>query len=82
MLYNVTEPCFELKPPTNLTAQNYQLFPVALGQLLKKHHVKELHLTLNAGSWNYESWGMPKDDQTASGATLWVWIDSAGTEAR
>ncbi|KDQ11455.1 hypothetical protein BOTBODRAFT_67994 [Botryobasidium botryosum FD-172 SS1] len=54
--------------------QHYNLFPLALGQLLREHAVTELHLTLNAGQWNYAAWGQPEDSGVATGAELWAWM--------
>ncbi|KAI0775576.1 Gpi16 subunit GPI transamidase component [Trametes elegans] len=55
-------------------AQHYTLFPLALGQLLREHAVTELHLTLNAGKWNYDHWGYPDEPGVGTGAELWVWM--------
>jgi len=50
---------------------------LALGQILREYAVTELHLSLNAGSWNYERWGYPKVNGVGTGAELWAWM---GTE--
>lgn len=42
-----------------MVAQHYTLFPLALGQILREYAITELHLTLNAGKWNYDDWGYP-----------------------
>ncbi|KAI0369392.1 Gpi16 subunit GPI transamidase component [Pilatotrama ljubarskyi] len=55
-------------------AQHYTLFPLALGQILREHAVTELHLTLNAGKWNYDHWGYPEEPGVGTGAELWVWM--------
>ncbi|EIW59743.1 Gpi16 subunit GPI transamidase component [Trametes versicolor FP-101664 SS1] len=55
-------------------AQHYTLFPLALGQILREHAVTELHLTLNAGKWNYDHWGYPDEPGVGTGAELWVWM--------
>ncbi|KAH9850129.1 Gpi16 subunit GPI transamidase component [Lenzites betulinus] len=61
-------------------AQHYTLFPLALGQILREHAVSELHLTLNAGKWNYDHWGHPDEPGVGTGAELWVWMgDTAAT---
>jgi phosphatidylinositol glycan class T len=36
--------------------------------------VSELHLTLNAGAWNYERWGYPEEKQVGTGAELYAWM--------
>ncbi|KAJ7590211.1 GPI transamidase component PIG-T [Mycena floridula] len=60
--------------------QHYTLFPLTLGQILREYAVTELHLTLNAGKWNYDSWGPPLEPGVGAGAELWVWMgDGAPT---
>ncbi|KIJ35768.1 hypothetical protein M422DRAFT_76311 [Sphaerobolus stellatus SS14] len=54
--------------------QHYTLFPLALGQIIREYAVTELHLSLNAGKWNYGSWGYPDDPNVGTGAELWVWM--------
>jgi len=56
------------------TAQHYTLFPLALGQILREYSVTELHLTLNAGNWNYDRWGYPEEPGVGTGAELWTWM--------
>ncbi|KAJ6498884.1 GPI transamidase component PIG-T [Mycena sanguinolenta] len=64
--------------PQNLSvedhSQHYTLFPLALGQILREYAVTELHLTLNAGKWNYDRWGYPDEPDVATGAALWAWM--------
>ncbi|KAI0047315.1 Gpi16 subunit, GPI transamidase component [Auriscalpium vulgare] len=72
------------RPPTKLSSddasQHYTLFPLALGQLLREYAVTELHLTLNAGKWDYDSWGYPDEPGVGTGAELWTWMgDGAPT---
>ncbi|KAJ2923279.1 hypothetical protein H1R20_g13816, partial [Candolleomyces eurysporus] len=55
-------------------SQHYRLFPLALGQILREYGVTEMHLTLNAGKWNYDSWGQPAEAGVGNGAELWAWI--------
>ena len=52
---------------------HYRLFPKALGDVLNKYRVQELHLTQTQGLWQYEKWGYPPED-AASGVELWVWF--------
>ncbi|KAK0185635.1 Gpi16 subunit GPI transamidase component [Armillaria mellea] len=59
-------------------SQHYSLFPLALGQILREYAVTELHLTLNAGKWNYDSWGYPKERDVGTGAELWAWMADGG----
>ncbi|KAJ7227057.1 Gpi16 subunit GPI transamidase component [Mycena pura] len=64
--------------PHNLSieddSQHYTLFPLTLGQILREYAVTELHLTLNAGKWNYDRWGYPDEEGVGTGAELWAWI--------
>ncbi|GBE90200.1 GPI transamidase component PIG-T homolog [Sparassis crispa] len=55
-------------------SQHYTLFPLALGQILREYAVTELHLSLNAGNWNYDTWGYPDKPGVGTGAELWVWM--------
>lgn len=59
---------------TGYPAQHYTLFPLTLGQILREYAVTELHLSLNAGKWNYDTWGMPDELGVATGGELWAWI--------
>lgn len=49
------------------------LFPRALGEILGRHNVQELHVTLTSGLWRYERWGYPVVD-AAPGAEVWAWF--------
>ncbi|KAF9014895.1 GPI transamidase component GPI16 [Cyathus striatus] len=61
-------------------SQHYTLFPLALGQILREYAITELHLTLNAGNWDYDRWGIPEEQGIATGAELWAWMgDGAST---
>lgn len=55
-------------------AQHYRVFPLALGQILREYGVSELHLTLNAGRWDYDRWGYPEEKGVGTGAELWAWM--------
>ncbi|KAF8148249.1 GPI transamidase component PIG-T [Crassisporium funariophilum] len=55
-------------------SQHYNVFPLALGQILREYGVSELHLTLNAGNWNYDRWGYPEEKGVGTGAELWAWM--------
>jgi phosphatidylinositol glycan class T len=57
-----------------ILAQHYTVFPLALGQILREYAVTELHLTLNAGNWNYDRWGRPEEPGVGTGAELWAWM--------
>lgn len=55
-------------------SQHYTLFPLALGQILREYALTELHLTLNAGRWDYDRWGYPDETGVGTGAELWAWM--------
>ncbi|XP_003225347.2 GPI transamidase component PIG-T [Anolis carolinensis] len=55
---------------------HYRLFPKALGQLISKYSVRELHLSLTQGFWRTRSWGQPSL-QAPAGAELWVWFQDS-----
>ncbi|KAF8184185.1 GPI transamidase component PIG-T [Pholiota molesta] len=55
-------------------SQHYTVFPLALGQILRQYGVTELHLSLNAGKWNYDRWGYPEEKGVGTGAELWAWM--------
>lgn len=59
---------------TRNPAQHYTLFPLTLGQILREYAITELHLSLNAGKWNYDTWGTPGEPSVAAGGELWAWI--------
>ncbi|KIJ61828.1 hypothetical protein HYDPIDRAFT_176808 [Hydnomerulius pinastri MD-312] len=61
-----------------LPAQHYSLFPLTLGQILREYSITELHLSLNAGKWNYDKWGLPEDPSVGTGAELWAWMGDGG----
>ncbi|KIK70817.1 hypothetical protein GYMLUDRAFT_32877 [Collybiopsis luxurians FD-317 M1] len=58
----------------NDDSQHYTLFPLTLGQILRQYAITELHLTLNAGKWNYDSWGFPDEPGVGVGAELRAWM--------
>ncbi|KAF5295442.1 hypothetical protein FQA39_LY13103 [Lamprigera yunnana] len=61
---------------TDLFTEKFQhthLFPRALGEIIKRHNVQELHLSLTSGLWRYETWGYPITS-AAPGAELWAWF--------
>lgn len=64
-------------PPSPVS--HYRLFPKALGQLISKYSLRELHLSLTQGFWRTRYWG-PPFLQAPSGAELWVWFQDTVTE--
>ncbi|TFL02112.1 GPI transamidase component PIG-T [Pterulicium gracile] len=55
-------------------SQHYRLFPLAMGQILREYALTELHLTLNAGNWDYDRWGYLDEPSVGTGAELWTWM--------
>lgn len=53
------------------------MFPLTLGQILREYAITELHLTLNAGKWNYDNWGHPHEAEVGTGAELWAWMGAS-----
>lgn len=53
------------------------MFPLTLGQILRQYAITELHLTLNAGKWNYDDWGHPPEASVGTGAELWAWMGAS-----
>lgn len=61
------------------SVSHYRLFPKALGQLISKYSLRELHLSFTQGFWRTRYWG-PPFLQAPSGAELWVWFQDTVTE--
>ncbi|KAG6803558.1 GPI transamidase component PIG-T [Apis mellifera caucasica] len=55
------------------TFQHSHLFPRGLGEIISRHNVDELHLTLTKGLWNYQKWGYPYHD-AGPGAEIFTWF--------
>ncbi|XP_003701538.1 phosphatidylinositol glycan anchor biosynthesis class T [Megachile rotundata] len=55
------------------TLQHSHLFPRGLGEIISRHGVDELHLTLTKGLWNYQKWGYPYHD-AGPGAEILAWF--------
>lgn len=50
-----------------------RLFSRALSEVIIRHNIEELHVSLTAGLWRYAMWGYPVFD-AAPGAEVWVWF--------
>lgn len=50
-----------------------RIFPRAVGELIQRYELQELHVSLTGGLWRYEQWGYPVVD-SAPGAELWAWF--------
>ncbi|XP_041975758.1 uncharacterized protein LOC121730682 [Aricia agestis] len=48
--------------------------PRSLGEVMTRHNVEELHLTLTEGQWRHNQWGYPIAD-AAPGAELYAWFN-------
>lgn len=55
------------------TFEHSHLFPRGLGEIISRHNVDELHLTLTKGLWNYQKWGYPYHD-AGPGAEISAWF--------
>ncbi|XP_019653232.1 GPI transamidase component PIG-T isoform X2 [Ailuropoda melanoleuca] len=67
------------KDNCHLLVSHYRLFPKALGQLISKYSLRELHLSFTQGFWRTRYWG-PPFLQAPSGAELWVWFQDTVTD--
>ncbi|XP_023287700.1 GPI transamidase component PIG-T [Orussus abietinus] len=56
------------------TLRHTHLFPRALGEIIGRHDVDEMHVTLTEGLWNYEKWGYPHYD-AGTGAEVFAWFN-------
>ncbi|XP_032675828.1 GPI transamidase component PIG-T isoform X2 [Odontomachus brunneus] len=56
------------------TLQHSHLFPRGLGEIISRHNVDELHVTLTEGLWNYQKWGYPFHD-AGPGAEVTAWFN-------
>ncbi|XP_020296984.1 GPI transamidase component PIG-T [Pseudomyrmex gracilis] len=54
--------------------QHTHLFPRGLGEIIGRHNVDELHITLTEGLWNYQKWGYPFHD-AGPGAEIITWFN-------
>eukprot|EP01080_Neovahlkampfia_damariscottae_P010335 gene10335-2749_t len=57
---------------------NFKLFPKDFTQIVQKFEVKELHLSLTQGRWNYEKWGS-NPTPAPVGAELITWFKNNDT---
>ena len=55
------------------------LFSRAISEIIVRHRVQELHVSLTAGLWKYETWGYPTFD-AAPGAETWAWFKDDTTD--
>ncbi|XP_066599675.1 GPI transamidase component PIG-T [Prorops nasuta] len=55
------------------TLHHSHLFPRGLSEIIERHKVDELHLTLTEGFWNYQKWGYPFHD-AGPGAEIYAWF--------
>lgn len=55
------------------------LFPRPMGEIIQRHNVQELHLSLTKGIWRYNAWGYPVKS-APPGAEVWAWFKPNTTE--
>jgi len=53
---------------------HFNLFPKSLGNVIRKFHVDELHLSFTQGRWIFSQWGYPVNAAPA-GVELWTWFE-------
>jgi len=53
---------------------HFNLFPKSLGNVIRKFHVDELHLSFTQGRWVFSQWGYPVNAAPA-GVELWTWFE-------
>ncbi|CAH1369037.1 hypothetical protein MTP99_010524 [Tenebrio molitor] len=59
--------------PDQETFRHTHIFPRALGEIVNRYNVHELHVSLTGGLWRYDTWGYPVLD-AAPGAEVWAWF--------
>ncbi len=64
---------FTFTMTTPLLSEHYTLFPMPLGQILRWTNIREMHLSLNSGNWDYNRWGYESD--VGTGGELWTWVE-------
>lgn len=57
------------------TFHHSHLFPRGLGEIIGRHKIDELHITLTQGLWNYKKWGYPFYD-AGPGAEIYAWFNN------
>lgn len=55
------------------------LFPRPMGEIIQRHNVQELHLSLTKGIWRYNAWGYPVKS-APPGAEVWAWFKPNTTD--
>ncbi|KAJ9587701.1 hypothetical protein L9F63_018881, partial [Diploptera punctata] len=53
--------------------QHCHLFPRALGEVVGRYNIQELHISLTEGLWRHEAWGYPVHE-APPGAEIWTWF--------
>lgn len=57
-----------------ISVQHTRLFPRGFGDIIGRHKVDELHISLTQGLWNYQNWGYPFYD-AGPGAEIYAWFN-------
>lgn len=57
------------------SVKHTHLFPRGLAEIIGRHHVDELHISLTEGLWNYEKFGYPFYN-AGPGAEISAWFNS------
>lgn len=54
--------------------QHTHFFPRGLAEIIGRHSVDELHISLTQGLWKYKNWGYPFHD-AGPGAEITAWFN-------
>ncbi|VDP32366.1 unnamed protein product [Soboliphyme baturini] len=65
---------FSMLKDTDL-GDHYNMFPMALGEVLRRYDVTELHLSMSQGFWRHRFWGYT-DPSVPTGAQLVAWFEN------
>ena len=55
--------------------RHFNLFPRPLGEIIEKHSLRELHVSLTQGLWRTRKWGYPAR-HAGTGAEISAWFQA------
>ncbi|KAJ1964844.1 Subunit of the glycosylphosphatidylinositol transamidase complex-like protein [Dispira parvispora] len=62
--------------PEGQEPHHYRLFPRLIGQIIEKFGIREFHLSIGQGRWDYDSWGYPVEPSTSPSLELWTRLET------
>lgn len=62
-----------------MVVKHTHLFPRGLAEIIGRHSVEELHITLTEGLWNYDKYGYPFNS-AGPGAEIYAWFNKNVTK--